>query len=109
MRKLAGEKLKRILYFLLGILLIVIGMIGLALPVFPTLPFLFLALVCFMKVSKRFKGYVKKNRLYIKYLAKYEKNGKLPVKLLIASAIIFLLFAAAALIILSVLYCYIQK
>ncbi len=71
-----GEKVKKVFYGLSGILLIAVGIAGLALPIFPTLPFLFLAVICFMKVSKKFKAWIKKNRLYKKYFEKFENGVK---------------------------------
>ena len=66
-------KLKKYLYVIIGLLSLVIGMIGVILPVLPTTPFLLLTSFCFMKGSKRFNKWFKSTKIYKKHL-QYDRN-----------------------------------
>ena len=62
------NKMKRYMYIAAGIISVVLGSIGVVLPVLPTTPFLLLASFCFAKGSKRFDDWFKSTRLYKKHL-----------------------------------------
>ncbi|MCR5774029.1 MAG: YbaN family protein [Lachnospiraceae bacterium] len=54
-----------------GIIFTILGLIGLAVPVLPQVPFFIIAIVSFCNVSKKFRGWIRGKKLYQKYLAKY--------------------------------------
>ncbi len=85
----------KIVYIGMGIFFLVTGLIGLFLPIFPTVPFLLMALICFMKASERFRLWVRRRKFYKKHFMKYEVNGQIPLKTKIYLGIISLAFAAA--------------
>lgn len=58
----------RYLYFALGIVFMMIGMIGVVLPVLPTTPFLLAALFFFTKSSSRAKIWFEGTKLYQNHL-----------------------------------------
>lgn len=58
----------RYLYFALGIVFMIIGMIGVVLPVLPTTPFLLAALFFFTKSSLRAKIWFEGTKLYQNHL-----------------------------------------
>lgn len=74
----------RILFIVLGMLMVGIGVIGLLLPVMPTTPFLLLAAFFFARSSKRFYNWLITNRFFGEHIKNYrEKRGiKLWVKIL---------------------------
>ena len=56
------ESLKRILYLVLGFLFLALGIMGVFIPLMPTIPFCILASVCFSKSSKKFYHLLLNNR-----------------------------------------------
>lgn len=56
----------RLLFF--GILFLILGLIGLALPVIPQVPFLVVSVLCFSACSKRFKHWLHGTWVYRKYI-----------------------------------------
>ena len=59
------QNIRRGLWFVVGVICLIIGIIGLLLPVIPQVPFLLAALLCFMRVSERFNNWVRTRRFYI--------------------------------------------
>lgn len=74
------EKIKKYMYVTAGIILVVLGSIGVILPVFPTTPFLLLASFCFAKGSKRFENWFKSTKLYKKHLESFVNNRAMTLK-----------------------------
>ena len=56
--------MKKILYILIGCISLGLGIIGLILPILPTVPFVLLAALCFARSSERLNGWFKSTRLY---------------------------------------------
>ncbi len=56
--------LGKVLWIGLGIVFIIIGLIGLMIPVVPQVPFFVAAALCFCRVSRRFGGWFRHLRLY---------------------------------------------
>ena len=54
-----------------GTVSLVLGLIGMALPVMPTTPFLLLAAACYLNGSKRMYRWMTRNRLFGRYLGDY--------------------------------------
>ncbi|MCR4670563.1 MAG: DUF454 family protein [Saccharofermentans sp.] len=54
----------RILWISLGIVMIIVGLIGLMIPVVPQVPFFVAGALCFCRVSRRFGGWFRHLRLY---------------------------------------------
>lgn len=68
------------LYFGLGIIFMVLGMIGVALPILPTTPFLLVALFFFTKSSKRAKNWFEGTKLYQNHLGDFVTSRKMTLK-----------------------------
>lgn len=68
-----GDKMK-ILYTFLGTLFLGIGLIGIALPILPTTPFLLLTLYFYAKGSKRFHDWFVQTTIYKKYLEDFVQS-----------------------------------
>jgi hypothetical protein len=67
------------LYTFLGSLFVIIGVIGIFLPIFPTVPFLFLALFFYGKGSKKHYYWLMKNKYFSKYILDYKRGKKIPL------------------------------
>lgn len=56
--------MKKILYIMIGCISLGLGIIGVILPILPTIPFVLLAAFCFAKSSERLDGWFKNTKLY---------------------------------------------
>ena len=70
----------RYLYFLSGVLLVAIGVIGIFLPLLPTTIFLILASACFMKSSPSANEWLRKNKFLGAYLSNYQDKTGLTIR-----------------------------
>ena len=59
------------LWLLAGFLFLLLGVIGLLLPVVPQLPFFLAAILCFMHCSKRFNSWMEKKPWFIRLRARF--------------------------------------
>jgi len=73
------KELIRILLFTCGTISVVLGIIGMFLPVMPTTPFLLLASICYSRSSKRFYNWLITNRWCGKYIRNYREGRGIPL------------------------------
>lgn len=59
------------IFVLLGFVFTIIGLIGVVIPVMPTVPFLLVAGICFAKGSERFHRRFIQSKIYKKYVEDY--------------------------------------
>ncbi|AMC00328.1 YbaN family protein [Aerococcus viridans] len=62
-------------FLILGLLSVVLGSVGVILPVLPTTPFLLLAGWFFTRSSPRFKSWLESTRLYERYVGEFKRQG----------------------------------
>jgi uncharacterized membrane protein YbaN (DUF454 family) len=83
------KNMKRRFFFTLGTILIIIGTIGILVPVLPTTPLVLASFICFSRSSKRAEKWILKNRYFRSYIENYKANKGVPADVKIKS-IIFL-------------------
>lgn len=83
------------IYFVLGLLFMGIGCIGIVLPILPTTPFLLLALFLFAKSSKRAEAWFMSTKIYQKHIDSFVKERAMTLK----TKISLLAFASSMLLI----------
>ncbi len=74
------KKIKKRLIFIGGFISLILGIIGIAIPILPTTPFLLLASAAFAKSSERFNRWLLNNRILGAYIRNYREGKGLPLK-----------------------------
>lgn len=69
-----GETEMRPIYFIIGFVSMILGAIGIVLPVLPTTPLWLLSAWCFAKSSKRFHNWFVSTNLYKKHLDSFVEH-----------------------------------
>ena len=75
------SKIKNRLIFLGGFISLILGIIGIAIPILPTTPFLLLASAAFAKSSERFNRWLINNKILGAYIRNYREGKGLPLKI----------------------------
>ncbi len=88
----------KLLWLMIGIVSMVLGAIGVVLPVLPTTPFLLLASFCFAKGSDRFHKWFIGTKLYKKHLESFVTSRSMTLK-----TKLYILLPASAMLILAML------
>lgn len=74
------SRLKKYALIAAGSIFVVIGAIGVVLPVLPTTPFLLLAAACYIRSSQKFYDWLIGNRILGAYIKDYLSGEGLPVR-----------------------------
>ncbi|MFP4457754.1 MAG: YbaN family protein [Clostridia bacterium] len=95
----------RAIYFTLGITTLVIGTIGIVLPVLPTTPFLLLSLACFLKSSRKLYNFVLDNKYLGPYVKDYVSGEGIPLNMKKrAIALVWITISFSALVVIDVIH-----
>lgn len=74
------KELVRILLVFCGTISVILGVLGMFLPILPTTPFLLLASICYGRSSKRFYNWLITNRWCGKYIRNYQEGRGISLK-----------------------------
>lgn len=69
------EKLYKYLLLILGTISLVLGFIGIILPLLPTTPFLLLSTACYCRGSNKMYNYLITHKIFGKYINDYRNKG----------------------------------
>lgn len=72
--------LKKCLYLLLGAISLILGIIGIFLPVLPTTPLLLLTSYCLLKSSDRLNEKFMQTKIYNKYVKTFKEKGGMTLR-----------------------------
>ncbi|WP_273787489.1 YbaN family protein [Bartonella grahamii] len=64
----------RICYYIAGWTMVILGIIGVVLPIMPTVPFLLVASWCFMRSSPRFHQWLNNHRIFGPPIKRWEEK-----------------------------------
>lgn len=81
----SSSRLVNWVWVALGTLFVVLGTIGIFLPLLPTTPFLLLAVTCYTRGSKRLYGWLLSNRWFGNYIRSYREKKAIPFKIKVLS------------------------
>ena len=74
------KKIVKALYFIGGTISLILGIIGIVLPILPTTPFLLLATACYARSSEKFYNWLLNNRILGSYIRNYIEGRGMPIK-----------------------------
>jgi len=93
---------KRYLLLALGIISLILGVIGIILPLLPTTPFLLLSAGCFINSSPKLYNWLINNKIFGKYIRNYREKRGIPLRVKVTSlAILWLSISYSLLFIVS--------
>jgi len=72
-------------FFALGSVALVLGFVGIFLPILPTTPFLLVTAWCYSKSSKKFHAWLLNHRWFGKYIRDYQEGRGIPVQTKVVS------------------------
>ncbi len=67
--------MKRLALLVTGIVALLLGIVGIVIPLLPTTPFLLLASACFMRSSDKMNSWLMRHRVFGNYILAYQKFG----------------------------------
>ena len=98
------NRIKKIIFVIVGFISLLLGVIGIVLPILPTVPFLLLTSYCFARGSNKFEVWFKSSKIYKKYLENFILNKSMTLKQKIYISTFADIMIAFPLIILDNLY-----
>ncbi len=92
--KLVRSKILRIFLLIIGSISLALGVIGIFLPILPTVPFFLLTTFCYVRGSKKFATRFLNSKLYKKHVENFAKHRVMTLK----NELILLLFVSTLLL-----------
>ena len=98
------NRLVRSLFFVAGTITLVLGAIGIVLPILPTTPFLLISLACYLRSSERMTHWLLNNKYFGTYLKNYKEGKGIPMKTkLFAITLLWITITISAVVLVPVL------
>ena len=77
---MSREGIIRILFFTVGTISLLLGSVGIFIPILPTTPFLLLSAACYLRSSTRMHRWLVSNKVFGEYISNYREGKGLPMK-----------------------------
>jgi len=90
--RISSSRRKRILLMTLGVISMILGLIGIVVPLLPTTPFLLLSSWCFVRSSEKFSRLLYSNSVLGPYLLNYQAGHGITLKNKIYSLVFMWIF-----------------
>ena len=87
-KKRSKTRVVRVLLLVAGTASLVLGTIGVVLPILPTTPFLLAAAACYLRSSERMHKWLLGNKWFGEYIRNYQEGKGIPMKTKIAAVTI---------------------
>lgn len=90
--------IKKYILIIIGLLSLILGVIGIFLPILPTTPFLLLSSFCFIRSSKKLYDWLINHKVFGKYIYNYlenhavKKSAKISAMALLWPSLIFTIY-----------------
>ncbi|NHJ25435.1 MAG: DUF454 domain-containing protein [Candidatus Lokiarchaeota archaeon] len=97
-KKFKRKKWLNRIIFLGGSISLIIGMIGIILPILPTTPFLLITAAAYAKSSKKFYKWLLNNRILGSYIRNYREGKGMPIKVKVITLILLWITIAISLL-----------
>ena len=98
-------QIKKTLLLIFGILSLILGVIGIVVPLLPTTPFLLLSAACFIRSSERMYQWLLNHKWFGEYIRNYRENKAIPLSTkIIAVGLLWLTMLYAIVFIVYSLY-----
>ncbi len=75
-----GLKIRNVIFIILGTISLILGILGIFLPLLPTTPFLLLTAYLYAKSSQKLYNWLISNKYFGKYIDRYRKGLGVPKK-----------------------------
>ena len=97
------NRLVRSLFFIAGTITLVLGAVGVVLPILPTTPFLLISLACYLKSSERMTHWMLNNKYFGTYIRNYKEGKGIPMKTkLFAISILWITIAFSGIVLVPI-------
>lgn len=96
--------MKKIIFRILGFTSLILGIIGIALPILPTTPFLLLSSFLFLKSSEKLYNWLLNNKILGQYIKDFQIEKSIPLKVKISSiSLLWLTISTSAIFFIHIL------
>lgn len=101
---ISESKIKRGLYYTAGTFFLILGLIGIVLPILPTTPFLLLSAACYVRSSEKAYNWLLNNRVFGQYIRDYRDGKGLPIKVRVITITLLWITIIISLFFISILW-----
>lgn len=99
--------IKKVLYIILGSLCLVLGSVGIFLPILPTTPFLLLSAYFYVRSSEKLYNWLINHKIFGRYIYNYVTYKAVPKKAKLTAILMIIITVPIAVVLIDNIYTYI--